>query len=87
MAKGVRTSRRTAGLAHRCKVDMPIVQAVCAVLFEDKSPRLAVSELMERAAKRRQKAEKGHQLRSRDAKIFNVPDGKGRVWRAWGGWV
>jgi glycerol-3-phosphate dehydrogenase (NAD(P)+) len=51
VAEGVRTSKATAGLAHRCKVDMPIVQAVCAVLFEDKSPRLAVSELMERAAK------------------------------------
>jgi glycerol-3-phosphate dehydrogenase (NAD(P)+) len=51
VAEGVRTSKATEGLAHRCKVDMPIVQAVCAVLFEDKSPRLVVSELMERAAK------------------------------------
>jgi Glycerol-3-phosphate dehydrogenase len=51
VAEGVRTSNAAAGLAHRHKVDMPIVQAVCAVLFEGKSPREAVSELMERAAK------------------------------------
>jgi glycerol-3-phosphate dehydrogenase (NAD(P)+) len=51
VAEGVRTSSAAAGLARRYKVDMPIVQAVCAVLFEGKSPRVAVSELMERAAK------------------------------------
>lgn len=51
VAEGVRTSSAAAGLARRYKVDMPIVQAVCAVLFEGKSPRVAVAELMERAAK------------------------------------
>jgi glycerol-3-phosphate dehydrogenase (NAD(P)+) len=51
VAEGVRTSSAAAGLARRHKVDMPIVQAVCSVLFEGKSPREAVSELMERAAK------------------------------------
>jgi glycerol-3-phosphate dehydrogenase (NAD(P)+) len=51
VAEGVRTSSAAAGLAHRYKIDMPIVQAVCAVLFEGKSPRVAVGELMERAAK------------------------------------
>lgn len=51
VAEGVRTSRAAAGLARRHKVEMPIVQAVCAVLFEGKAPRGAVSELMERAAK------------------------------------
>lgn len=51
VAEGVRTSSAAAGLARRYEVDMPIVQAVCAVLFEGKSPRQAVSELMERAAK------------------------------------
>lgn len=51
VAEGVRTSSATAGLARRYHVDMPIVQAVCAVLFEGKPPRQAVSELMERAAK------------------------------------
>jgi glycerol-3-phosphate dehydrogenase (NAD(P)+) len=51
VAEGVRTSRAAAGLARRHKVEMPIVQAVYEVLFEGKSPRVAVSELMERAAK------------------------------------
>lgn len=51
VAEGVRTSGAAAGLARRHKVEMPIVQAVCRVLFEGKSPRGAVSELMERAAK------------------------------------
>ncbi|HKN85693.1 MAG TPA: NAD(P)H-dependent glycerol-3-phosphate dehydrogenase [Nitrospiraceae bacterium] len=51
VAEGVRTSSATAGLARRHKIEMPIVQAVCAVLFEGKSPRGVVSELMERAAK------------------------------------
>lgn len=51
VAEGVLTSRAAAGLARRYKIDMPIVQAVCAVLFEGKSPRVAVSELMERSAK------------------------------------
>ncbi|WP_447984568.1 NAD(P)H-dependent glycerol-3-phosphate dehydrogenase [Nitrospira sp. Nam74] len=51
VAEGVRTSSAAAGLARRYKVDMPIVQAVCAVLFDEKSPQEAVGELMERAAK------------------------------------
>ena len=51
VAEGVRTSSAAAGLARRHKIDMPIVRAVGAVLFEGKSPREAVSELMERAAK------------------------------------
>lgn len=51
VAEGVRTSGAAAGLARRYKVDMPIVQSVCAVLFEGKSPQQAVSELMERTAK------------------------------------
>ncbi len=51
VAEGIRTSSAAAGLARRYDIDMPIVQAVCAVLFEGKSPRVAVSELMERAAK------------------------------------
>ena len=51
VAEGVRTSNAAAGLASRYEIDMPIVQAACAVLFEGKSPRVAVAELMERAAK------------------------------------
>lgn len=51
VAEGVRTSRAALGLAQRYQVDMPIVQEVCAVLFEGKDCRQAVSDLMERSAK------------------------------------
>jgi len=51
VAEGVRTSRAAAGLARRHGVDMPIVQEINAVLFEGKSCRKAVSDLMERVAK------------------------------------
>ncbi len=51
VAEGVRTSRAAAGLALRHGVEMPIVQEINAVLFEGKSCRKAVSDLMERVAK------------------------------------
>lgn len=51
VAEGVRTSRAAAGLASRWNIEMPIVREVAAVLFDGKSPRLAVAHLMERAAK------------------------------------
>ena len=51
VAEGVRTSRAAAGLAVRHDVEMPIVREVNAVLFEGKSCRKAVSDLMERVAK------------------------------------
>jgi glycerol-3-phosphate dehydrogenase (NAD(P)+) len=51
IAEGVRTSRAALGLAVRHRVEMPIVQEVCAVLFDGKSCGRAVSDLMERAAK------------------------------------
>jgi glycerol-3-phosphate dehydrogenase (NAD(P)+) len=51
IAEGVRTSRAAFGLAKRHGVEMPIVQAVCDVLFHGKSCRQAVAELMERTAK------------------------------------
>jgi glycerol-3-phosphate dehydrogenase (NAD(P)+) len=51
VAEGVRTSRAAVGLAARFQVEMPIVREVRAVLFDGKSPRQAVSDLMERAAK------------------------------------
>jgi glycerol-3-phosphate dehydrogenase (NAD(P)+) len=51
VAEGVRTSRAAAGLALRHGVEMPIVREVNAVLFERKSCRRAVSDLMERVAK------------------------------------
>ena len=51
VAEGVRTSHAAAGLARRHRVDMPIVHEINAVLFEGKSCRKAVSDLMERVAK------------------------------------
>jgi glycerol-3-phosphate dehydrogenase (NAD(P)+) len=51
VAEGVRTARAALGLARRAKVEMPIVQEINAVLFEGKSCRRAVSDLMERVAK------------------------------------
>lgn len=51
VAEGVRTSRAAAGLAARHGVDMPIVHEINAVLFEGKSCRKAVGDLMERVAK------------------------------------
>jgi len=55
VAEGVRTAKAAQGLAHRHRVEMPIVQEINAVLFEGKSCRRAVTDLMEREAK----AEKG----------------------------
>jgi glycerol-3-phosphate dehydrogenase (NAD(P)+) len=51
VAEGVRTARAALGLAKRHHVDMPIVQEINAVLFEGKSCRRAVGDLMEREAK------------------------------------
>lgn len=51
VAEGVPTARAASGLAKRFGVDMPIVRQVCAVLFEGKPCRKAVSDLMERVAK------------------------------------
>lgn len=51
VAEGVRTAHAALGLARRYGVDMPITQEINAVLFEGKSCRKAVSDLMERDAK------------------------------------
>lgn len=51
VAEGVRTAKAAYGLAMRHGVEMPIVQEVNAVLFEGKSCRRAVGDLMEREAK------------------------------------
>lgn len=55
VAEGVRTAKAAQGLALRHRVDMPIVREINSVLFEGKSCRRAVTDLMEREAK----AEKG----------------------------
>lgn len=51
VAEGVRTARAALGLAQKHKVNMPIVQEVCQVLFAGKLSRQSVVELMERAAR------------------------------------
>ena len=51
VAEGINTARVALALAERHRVEMPIVREVCAVLFDDKEPARAVSELMERAAR------------------------------------
>jgi glycerol-3-phosphate dehydrogenase (NAD(P)+) len=51
VAEGVRTARAALQLARRHGVEMPITQEINAVLFEGKSCRKAVSDLMERDAK------------------------------------
>jgi glycerol-3-phosphate dehydrogenase (NAD(P)+) len=51
VAEGVRTAKAASGLAHRHGVEMPIVCEINAVLFEGKSCRQAVTDLMERDAK------------------------------------
>ena len=51
VAEGVRTARAALDLARRYGVEMPITQEINAVLFEHKSCRKAVSDLMERDAK------------------------------------
>ena len=51
VAEGVSTAKAAKALAERHLVEMPIVREVCAVLFEGKDPRRAVTDLMERAAR------------------------------------
>ncbi len=51
VVEGVRTARAGLRLARQHTVEMPIIQEVNAVLFENKSCRKAVTDLMERDAK------------------------------------
>ena len=51
VAEGVRTARAALTLALRHQVEMPIIQEINAVLYQNKSCRQAVSALMERDAK------------------------------------
>ncbi len=52
VAEGVNTTASVVALAKRHGVDMPITQGVHDILFENKSPQVALTELMARAAKR-----------------------------------
>lgn len=51
VAEGVKTSKSAYDLARREGVEMPIVAEVYKILYQDKEPRLAVSELMGRLPK------------------------------------
>jgi len=51
VAEGVRTTESVYELSRRYGVEMPITEAVYAILFEGKAPRTAVHELMTRSAK------------------------------------
>jgi glycerol-3-phosphate dehydrogenase (NAD(P)+) len=52
VAEGVRTTRSVYNLSKHHGVEMPITEAVHAVLFDDKSPRKMVKRLMTRSPKR-----------------------------------
>ena len=49
VAEGVRTAKSAYDLGRRCDVDMPITTEVYRVLYEGKSPKQAVSDLLARA--------------------------------------
>ena len=51
VAEGVRCAQAVRALAHRCQVQMPIVEAVCQVLFSDVAPAQALMQLMARDAR------------------------------------
>ncbi|MEA3120425.1 MAG: glycerol-3-phosphate dehydrogenase [Paraburkholderia sp.] len=51
VAEGVRCARAVLDIACTHRVDMPITEAVCAVLFEGVAPRDAVSALLRRDAR------------------------------------
>jgi glycerol-3-phosphate dehydrogenase (NAD(P)+) len=51
VAEGVHTARAAHELAIRAGVDAPIIHEIHAVLYADKSPRLALRELMTRRAR------------------------------------
>jgi len=51
VAEGIRTTESTYQLAQRENIEMPITEAVHAVLFKQKDPTVAVEELMTRSAK------------------------------------
>lgn len=52
VAEGVKTTVSTRELARRLELDMPIVEAVYAILYEGVNPREAVGQLMGRPLKR-----------------------------------
>jgi len=51
VAEGVRTTAATMDLARRHKIEMPITEQMHAVLYENRPPKDAIRELMERRLK------------------------------------
>ena len=51
VAEGVKTSKSVYHLARKMDVEMPISEQIYKVLYEDKDPRQAVRDLMERDLK------------------------------------
>jgi glycerol-3-phosphate dehydrogenase (NAD(P)+) len=51
VAEGVRNTRSVRELARKLQVDMPITEEMFALLYEDKSPRQVVGDLMSRELK------------------------------------
>ncbi|MCK4846699.1 MAG: NAD(P)-dependent glycerol-3-phosphate dehydrogenase [Deltaproteobacteria bacterium] len=51
VAEGVKTSRPLLDIARENNIEMPIVEEVCAILYEGKTPATAVKELMGRELK------------------------------------
>jgi glycerol-3-phosphate dehydrogenase (NAD(P)+) len=54
VAEGANTSRAGAALGARLGIELPIIEQVCEVLFRDKPPREAITELMGRELKSEQ---------------------------------
>jgi glycerol-3-phosphate dehydrogenase (NAD(P)+) len=54
VAEGVNATRAALALAQRVAVELPITAKVAEVLFDGKSPRVAIGELMERTLKAEQ---------------------------------
>ncbi|MCK5225257.1 MAG: NAD(P)-dependent glycerol-3-phosphate dehydrogenase [Planctomycetes bacterium] len=51
VVEGIATCESAAALGQKCEIEMPITQAVYEVIFEDKSVKTAISELMNRQLK------------------------------------
>ncbi|WP_018247548.1 NAD(P)H-dependent glycerol-3-phosphate dehydrogenase [Orenia marismortui] len=51
VAEGVRTAKAVYNLSHKLDIEMPIVDQMYKILFENKDPKLVVSDLMLRGAK------------------------------------
>jgi glycerol-3-phosphate dehydrogenase (NAD(P)+) len=51
VAEGVKTTRAARDLARKYNVDMPVVDEVYQILYEDKDPKRAVKDLMNRELK------------------------------------